>query len=96
MRLTWMSPDALQNWMSVIHASMTISIFISVGERNIMNHFVVNSLTPAIYFWSLVRADLPVDGTPAMPPHRRFLADSWAGQKYLRASRACPDLTVQR
>src|SRR5262245_10142716 len=45
---------------------------------------------------SLVRADLPVDVRPARPLHPRFLADSWAGQKYSRANRACPDLTVQR
>src|SRR5215470_11312401 len=68
----------------------------SVGERKIMNHFVVYSLAASIYFWSLVRADLPVDAMPATPLHRRFLAGSWAGQKYSRASQACPDLTVQR
>ena len=45
-RLTWMFPDAsLQTWMPAIHAGMTkICIFCSVGERKIMNHFVVISM----------------------------------------------------
>jgi hypothetical protein len=38
-----MSPDAiLRTWMPAIHAGMTkLSISRSVGERKIMNHFVV-------------------------------------------------------
>ena len=38
-----MSPEtSLRTWVSAIHAGMTtICIFISVGERKIMTHFVV-------------------------------------------------------
>ena len=45
---------------------------------------------------SLVRADLSVGVTRAMPPHRISPADSWTGQEYSRASRASQDLTVQQ
>ena len=54
------------------------------------------SVTSSPYSASLVRADLPVDVTRATLLHPRFLADSWVAQRYSRASRACPDLTVQR
>ena len=63
------SVGILQPWMPAIHAGMTTSVFIFCGRAKIMNHFVVYSLATSIYFWSLVRANLPVDAMPATPLH---------------------------
>ena len=44
-RLTWMFPEgSLRAWMPAIHAGTTESAFsFSMGERKVMNHFVVRS-----------------------------------------------------